>query len=433
MTSLTPAAASFEGLSCLSRQVPPVSLKTFLGAGVDGSAGVWDARGVGDPSAFAFRGAALTVDLPDVATARPRFLEAGRSVVAALASFGSAGDGLRAYATLPFDPQDGGATIRLPRWTFETGPDAARLTLVGDSSESRSSLLRALDELTRTLDQGDPPELPASSPPSLEIVDDGAAAYRDLVGRALDALREGGLEKVVTARRVRLRGAVDPVALLLALPPSRTTRFLFERPELTFLGATPETLVRLSGGFAEADALAGSCSPGEGREAALLGSEKDLREHAHVVHHLVSRLGALGELLPLPPCEVLRLPNVWHLRTPVRARVRPEVTLLDLVASLHPTPAVLGVPAAAAAHFLSAHEGFSRGFYGAPVGYVDARGEGAFVVGIRSLALVGGEAHLFAGGGIVSGSDIESELRETDEKLAPLRDRLLPAGARSLR
>ena len=118
--------------------------------------------------------------------------------------------------------------------------------------------------------------------------------------------------------------------------------------------------------------------------------------------------------------RLLRLGNVQHLWTPVTARARAGQSVLDLVTRLHPTPAVCGAPRAAALRLIRELEGLDRGWYAGPVGWVDARGEGEFVVGLRSALLRGGEATLYAGCGIVGESDPEEEYRESELKLRPV-------------
>jgi isochorismate synthase EntC len=120
----------------------------------------------------------------------------------------------------------------------------------------------------------------------------------------------------------------------------------------------------------------------------------------------------------------MRMPNIQHLHTPVTGRVRPGVDVLDLVARMHPTPAVGGWPREAGLAALSRLERMDRGWYAAPIGWMDLKGDGEFAVGLRSALVEGNRATLFAGAGIVSGSEPAAELAETDLKLRPLRDAL---------
>jgi menaquinone-specific isochorismate synthase len=200
----------------------------------------------------------------------------------------------------------------------------------------------------------------------------------------------------------------------------------------SFIGASPERLVRVSKGVLETEALAGSARRGQGaREdaalgAALLASEKDRREHVHVLDSIRRRLEPLGLALDFPAQPVLRkLANVQHLYTPVSAALPEGVSLLAALAQLHPTPAVGGTPREAAVGRIGALEGFSRGLYAGAIGWVNARGGGEFLVGIRSALIDGETARVYAGAGIVAGSDTEREFAETELKFHAMRDALL--------
>ncbi|NET40385.1 MAG: isochorismate synthase, partial [Cyanothece sp. SIO1E1] len=198
--------------------------------------------------------------------------------------------------------------------------------------------------------------------------------------------------------------------------------------EGTFLGATPELLIRVRDGRLRADAIAGSTGRGHsaGEDAALgaglLNSEKDGREHQSVVRSIVNRLAELGltsEVGSRP--RLLKLPNVQHLFTPVEAELPKDVHILDIIQNLHPTSAVGGSPRDAACSQISQFESFVRGPYAGPVGWFDAKGDGEFVVGIRSGILRGSSLRLYSGAGIVEGSMPASEKRETDLKFRAMR------------
>lgn len=259
-----------------------------------------------------------------------------------------------------------------------------------------------------------------------------AAAWRDLVGQALDQIAQGALDKVVLARvQTAQRGdgqGFDVATALRQLGQAYPAclRFALPLADATFLGATPELLVERIGDTVRCDALAGSrpwLATGESAEQAgqaLLADDKEAREHAYVVAAIRDRLQVHGALTASrdPTLRVLR--NVVHLWTPVSATLRQPVHILALLADLHPTPAVCGVPQAAAAAFIVEREALPRGYYAAPIGWFDAQGHGAFFVAIRSALLRGDRAWLFAGAGIVAGSDPDRELRETAAKLRPM-------------
>lgn len=246
------------------------------------------------------------------------------------------------------------------------------------------------------------------------------------VARALDAMH-GALDKVVLARRTRvvLSGAPDISALAASLPAGGATRFVLSRGDVLFAGATPERLVSLHGGRLRCDALGGSLPRGAESEAAaeaasLRASAKDGREHASVVEGIRGALAPLASSLATSGPGVRTLSTVHHLHTEVTGVARAGVDVLALVDALHPTPAVCGSPRAAARDWIAANEGAPRGWYAGPVGWLDASGEGSFCVALRCALFHGSEAWLYAGAGLVEGSDAAAEWRETSAKQAPM-------------
>lgn len=251
------------------------------------------------------------------------------------------------------------------------------------------------------------------------------------VASAARAVREGRLRKVVLARPLRVRrpGGFEIPRVLASLEAAnpRATLFALELGEATFLGATPERLARVEGGWVESMALAGSAPRDEdphqdqrlGRE--LLKSSKNREEHQVVVDAVREALASLTVELDVGhgPC-LLRLPTVQHLLTPVRGRLAPGAGLLDVVERLHPTPAVGGWPRQEALGLVRELEGWDRGWYAGPVGWIDPMGNGAFAVAIRSGLLRGNEVHLFAGCGIVGASEPRAEYEEWQLKLRSL-------------
>ena len=264
-----------------------------------------------------------------------------------------------------------------------------------------------------------------------------AGDYRRAVARALERIAAGDFKKIVLARAQDLT-ATEPLHPLEMLNGLRQRfpdchAFSFARGGgPSFIGATPEGLVRVSQGVLETAALAGSIRRGTGAREdaaladALLKSEKDNREHREVLDDIVARLTPLG-LAPEFPAQpqLRRLANVQHLQTPVRANLPPGVRLLDVLAALHPTPAVGGSPRAAAVARIRELEGFPRGLYAGALGWLNPRGGGEFFVGIRSALVEGRRARVYAGAGIVSGSTPEKEFAETELKFKAILDALL--------
>jgi len=261
------------------------------------------------------------------------------------------------------------------------------------------------------------------------------ARYCAQVQAAREAIARGELEKVVLARSLHVShdGDFDLPHFLDTLRrtyPSCAILAL-RRGGHYFVSASPERLVELAGDRVETVALAGTAprgrSPEEderiGRE--LRERKKDQEEHAIVRRAIEQALQPLcGELEGPETPVLLRLEGIQHLETPLAGRLaasledRPGV--LDLVARLHPTPAVGGAPRAAGQAWIDRWEGLDRGWYAGPVGFVTARGDGSFRVALRSAHIRGGEARLFAGAGIVEASQPEDELRETRLKLRAL-------------
>jgi salicylate biosynthesis isochorismate synthase len=238
-------------------------------------------------------------------------------------------------------------------------------------------------------------------------------------------IRAGRLEKVVLARQVTLRGApLPPAARILEqlrIDAPRCTRYALKVNGRTFLGASPERLIKREGLQVWTEAMAGS---GESDIPAqydtLLDSIKEGREHDIVAQQIRAVLTPLNQSLSADGPDVHCLRHVAHLRTRFKGVLKEHMHVLDLVSRLHPTPAVGGSPRGAALAWLDEHEHVDRGFYAGPFGVFDSVGTGDFVVAIRSGLLTGGEAHLFAGAGIVEGSKAASELGETRLKLRSL-------------
>jgi len=266
------------------------------------------------------------------------------------------------------------------------------------------------------------------------------ADWIERVRTVRDRIEESDLEKAVLAAAFDLDidGGLDLGATLTALAKRYPDcyRFAFRSPpgEVpntspgTFFGASPERLVKKQGRTAETEALAGTVERGSTDQADRASREhlqQDLtirREHELVADRIREQLQTYGATVTAGDREVRTLANVHHLRTPLSATIAPEVHVLDLVELLHPTPALGGHPAEKARTLLAEVENIVRGWYGAPIGWFDADGDGTFAVGIRSALERDGQATLFAGNGIVAGSDPETEYRELEAKFDPIRE-----------
>ena len=299
----------------------------------------------------------------------------------------------------------------------------------GDPAEIRARLAARLSALR---DPGLPPLDPDPAGASSVASVRPPASYEEAVAEGVRRIRAGGLEKVVLAREVTVTGSAahSPAALFGALRESFGSCFCFcaGTPEAAFIGASPELLVRRSGGVAATVALAGSArrsadpAVDDHLGEQLMQSAKDREEHAIVVRRISRRLGPLSvwvEAAPEP--VVIKVANIQHLATPIHAQLAESRSALELAGHLHPTPAVGPEPRGAEGEAAIAElEGMDRGWYAGPVGWMDAAEDGEFCVALRSALLRDRTAHLFAGAGIVADSDPAAELAETEIKLAAL-------------
>ncbi|WP_433047004.1 isochorismate synthase [Dactylosporangium sp. CS-033363] len=256
--------------------------------------------------------------------------------------------------------------------------------------------------------------------------------YAAAVDRAVREIGDGRYTKVVLARSLRADApGFDPAPVVRALAAREPGGYTFGVDlggGRTLLGASPELLVSRHGRQVAAHPLAGSAArsadPAEDarRAAALLRSEKDRHEHAVVTRAVADALRPFCAQLTVPAEPTLvRTNTMWHLGTLVTGTVAdPAVSALTLAAALHPTPAVCGTPTTAARTAIGELEPFDRGFYTGMVGWVDAAGDGEWAVTIRCAVADGGGLDLFAGAGIVAGSDPEAELAETSAKLGTM-------------
>ncbi len=255
--------------------------------------------------------------------------------------------------------------------------------------------------------------------------------FEDAVSAATERIEGGEMSKVVLAREVIVTAAAahDPAALFGAMREQFPACFCFccGTPEAAFIGASPELLVRRSGASVSTVALAGSTRRSSDPAVddhlgeQLLRSDKNRREQRIVAERIVRALRphAVWVEAAAEP-EIVKVANIQHLATPVIAQLAEPHSAIELAGTLHPTPAVGGEPWPGAAAAIADLEGMDRGWYAGPVGWMDATEDGEFCVALRSALLRDREAHLFAGVGVVAGSDPAAELAETEVKLQAL-------------
>ena len=255
--------------------------------------------------------------------------------------------------------------------------------------------------------------------------------YEAAVARAVEMIGAGTLEKIVLAREVQVHAssAYDPAAVLGVLREEFSSCFVFcvGRGDAVLIGASPELLVRREGQRVSTLALAGSTrrsadpAVDDHLGEQLLRDASYREEHAIVARRIerTLRAHAVWVTAGAEP-ELVRIANIQHLATPIRAQLAAPMDALELAGLMHPTPAVGGEPLRRAGPLIPALEGLDRGWYSGPVGWIDAAGDGEFCVALRCALLRGAVARCFAGNGIVRHSDPARELAETEIKLQAL-------------
>jgi len=255
--------------------------------------------------------------------------------------------------------------------------------------------------------------------------------YEAAVGSAVRLIEAGEIEKVVLAREVQVHAprAYDPVAVFGVLREAFPSCFVFcvGRGDATLVAASPELLVRREGHRVSTLALAGSTrrsadpAVDDHLGEQLLRDESYREEHAIVARRIERALRPHAVwVAAAPEPELVRIANIQHLATPIRAQLAAPIETLELVGLMHPTPAVGGEPVVPALRLIPALEGLDRGWYSGPVGWTDGAGDGEFCVALRCALLRGGVARCYAGNGIVRDSDPAKELAETEIKLQAL-------------
>ena len=434
------------------------SVSSPVDPGLDLSAAVLAARRVDDPF-FCF-------EQPD----RDRFALAGLGQAAAIEAIGTArfADAAAACRDIGFgalcdDLGPGAPTAAGPVWVggFAFAPEGGsapewqslppgHLTLPevslarrGESAWLTASVLvqgdeapgALLDRLEMRLATLEPARMPMLDPdPAARARVASAAApehFESAVARATERIATGEVEKVVLAREVRVHmpRPVEPGAVYDGLRAGFPSCFcyLVGTREVAFLGASPELLVRRDGQRAQTVALAGtrrrSADPSVDRHLAeqLLQSPKDREEQAIVARRIERTLRPVSVwVAAADEPVVVKVQNVQHLGTPIRAQLAEPIACVELAGLLHPTPAVGGEPREQALRLIPALEGLDRGWYAGPVGWTDLAEDGEFCVALRCALLRGQVAHLYAGEGVVRDSVPSEELAANEAKLEAL-------------
>ena len=331
---------------------------------------------------------------------------------------GVPGSGPVAFASFTFDDGPSESVVIVPRVVIGRRDGAAWLT---------------------TYDAAEMPSPTPVEPPLNIRYSDGhvsSAHYESAVTEAIARIEGGELEKVVLARDL-LATATSPVdARAMLHPLSRVYPSCWTFAVDGLVGSTPELLVRRTGDHIVSRVLAGTSSRSadvvvDAQHAAeLLASDKDREEHELAVRSVAEALAPFCSDLVVPRApEVVRLANVQHLQTDVTGRLANGESALDLAAALHPTAAVCGTPTQRARQTIRELEAMDRGRYAGPVGWLDARGDGAFGIALRCAQIDAEDARnlqMFAGCGIVRGSEPVAELHESQTKLLTMQQALTP-------
>jgi isochorismate synthase len=369
---------------------------------------------------------------------------------------GGPASGVLALGALPFTGAMSGLLV-IPRFTMGIASDAEGVTrrwatAVGPAGEALPSTEELFDAVI--WQYGAAPEVADDEPVSVRAVSSAldSAGYRAEVARAVHAMRAPGsrLRKVVLSRplTVELDGrlALMPVLRRLRAAEPTCTVFAMPTPDGTFFGASPELLVARHDARVTCHPLAGTVPRGTtarndaDAQGRLAGSDKDRAEHRYVVDDIAGMLAPFCEELTVPELpSLVTFRSVAHLGTRIVGRLEaPLPTILQLLDRLHPTPAVGGTPRDEALAAIEAGEPNDRGYWAGPVGWADARGDGEWMIGIRSALLHADDATpgrtvtvlgLRAGSGIVAGSDPAAEAAETNVKLATVLDTVIPGAS----
>ena len=407
--------------------IDAADVSLLAAAGSDGV--LWQHEGFG----LAGRGVALRIELPRGLTDAAAVADVAGTLAAIQRGGDVAGPGTGAVAlgALPF-VRDAPGSLVVPRVVIGRHDSEAWLTTIARPGD-RPAAARLAGRMAADALGGFTAPRPAPSQFTLTSVMDHDA-WGELVAGAVARIDDGALGKVVLARQVDVTAnrpfvTSDVLSRLLALYP---TCMVFRVDG--FLGASPELLIERRGTHVASHPLAGTIgrsgdlATDEALIAGLLASPKERREHAYVIDDLRRTLGPLCESLDVPDKPtVLELRNVSHLATRLsgvlsaartargRPAARPEAarrpggppgvpSALQLVAEVHPTPAVGGTPTDEAVAYIGEVEGFDRGRYAGPVGWMDAHGDGSWAIGLRSAYVDGDHATMYAGVGVVAGS-----------------------------
>ena len=323
----------------------------------------------------------------------------------------------------------------LPRFVLTQKDEQCQLTvnvLVKPEDDPHTLADHVLEH--KNILKSEPPKEHSGGPGELQrltVESKNGLQWKEAVQKAVDKINHGVLDKIVLSRSLHVKASTpfNIPHILQRLRVQQPSAFVFaiERNGRTFLGATPERLVKKEGQYFYADALAGTAPRSKDKTidenlgSQLLNDKKNREEHQFVVQMIKSTLAEMCDSQVVPDQPVLlKTRDVQHLYTPISGKSKPNAHLLDAVKNMHPTPAMGGTPREKALELISELETYERGWYSAPIGWMDGQGNGDFSAAIRSGLIHDNEAFLFAGCGVVGDSSPEAEYKETEIKFRPM-------------
>jgi menaquinone-specific isochorismate synthase len=369
-----------------------------------------------------------------------RFSEADKWIKEIYSKLKSIGELPRVVSSFPFYPgeskNDLATHLFLPQWQIKTENGVTTVTLCEKAEKGcAGKLLKQVESFNKFSYQANP--LPVHTSAATVLNEVGGGWFSSAVKRATELIKEGAFEKIVLTRAFDWRRN-DPFNVFGTLHRLRRANpncniFLINEAQDSLIGASPETLIALSETHLKTEAVAGTTRRGESASEdaslakALLASDKDQREHGAVTASILRRLKMVGVVsASAHPSELLRLGNVMHIRTPVIGKLSADRTFLEVAGELHPTPAVGGKPRDLALPFLPGFEPHQRGLYTGAVGWIQVDGKkGNLYVALRCARISGNSARIYAGAGIVAGSDPVLESVETEMKLKTILESLI--------
>ncbi|GAB2543872.1 isochorismate synthase [Gracilibacillus alcaliphilus] len=359
-------------------------------------------------------------------------------------SFDNVKTGPIAFAGFPFDPEEqtkelwakfAGSQLIVPTFllTIEKGQYFVTTTTQVTHDSELDDLLKQLTEQKQQLLQST--QFPPKENQIILQHEVDPQQWKEMVQKATEEIAAEHVHKVVLARelQVEFSHSCSIAEIIAALKEVQDNNYVFawEKDRTCFIGATPERLVKVDNNHVYSTCLAGTAPRGKTKREdrhlgeELLNDKKNLEEHQFVVDMIRKSVHSFAKYVNIPDKPVLYpLKNLQHLYTPVKAVLEEDYTIVDIIEKLHPTPALCGFPRHNSLAFIRQFEQMERGWYGAPIGWMDSRFNGEFAVAIRSALVDDTHASLFAGCGVLRDSDPHGEYQETAIKFTPMLDAL---------